>query len=474
MGRGSLSGAVVANVRPGSIAAELGLRPGDRLCEVNGSPLRDYIDYRYLTAEPLVELRVIRPCGEDVIFEVEKDPDEDLGLVFTADIFGDPPQVRTCTNKCVFCFVDRLPPGLRPALYVKDDDYRLSFLHGNFITLTNLRPEDLARIEAMRLSPLYVSVHSTEPALRARLMGSPRAAAIMDDLRRLIRAGVSVHAQIVVCPGLNDGPHLERSLEDLASLRPGVESVGVVPVGLTRFGPPSGPVRRLTPAECRALLETLLRWHRKTDGFVFPADEFFLVTGSPVPGARFYRGFPQLENGIGLVRLFLDDLARVRRGRGSAADGSGAGAEDGAAGVTHAAARTAVDAGPDGTPPGEGFVVVTGTLARPYVERAVEAVSERLGVEGEVVEVRNEFLGPSVTVAGLLAGRDVLEATRKAARGRPVLVPGSALRAGSDEFLDGVSLGDLSAATGARFVDGGWLPSHMLGALRDLGRREGM
>ncbi|HCJ11114.1 MAG TPA: DUF512 domain-containing protein, partial [Clostridiales bacterium] len=417
MGRGSLSGAVVANVRPGSIAAELGLRPGDRLCEVNGSPLRDYIDYRYLTAEPLVELRVIRSCGEDVIYEVEKDPDEDLGLVFTADIFGDPPQVRTCTNKCVFCFVDRLPPGLRPALYVKDDDYRLSFLHGNFITLTNLTPEDLARIEAMRLSPLYVSVHSTEPALRARLMGNPRAAAVMDDLRRLIRAGVSVHTQIVVCPGLNDGPHLERSLEDLASLRPEVESVGVVPVGLTRFGPPSGPVRRLTPAECRALLETLFRWHRQTDGFVFPADELLVVTGSPVPGARFYRGFPQLENGIGLVRLFLDDLARVRQGRGPAVGAAAA----------------------------EGFVVVTGTLARPYVERAVEAVSERLGVEGEVVEVRNEFLGPSVTVAGLLAGRDVLEATRKAARGRPVLVPGSALRAGSDEFLDGVSLGDLSA-----------------------------
>jgi putative radical SAM enzyme (TIGR03279 family) len=458
---------VVANVRPGSIAAELGLRPGDRLCEVNGSPLRDYIDYRYLTAEPLVELRVIRPCGEDLIFEVEKDPDEDLGLVFTADIFGDPPQVRTCTNKCVFCFVDRLPPGLRPALYVKDDDYRLSFLHGNFVTLTNLTPEDLARIEAMRLSPLYVSVHSTEPALRARLMGSPRAAAVMDDLCRLIRAGVSVHAQIVVCPGLNDGPHLERSLEDLASLRPGVESVGVVPVGLSRFGPPSAPVRRLTPAECEALLETLLRWHRETDGFVFPADELLLVTGSPVPGARFYRGFPQLENGIGLVRLFLDDLARVRRRGGPAADGAVAGATHGAAG------RAGVNTGPGGGPPEKGFVVVTGTLARPYVERAVEAVSRRLGVEGEVVEVRNEFLGPSVTVAGLLAGKDVLEATRKVAHGRPVLVPGSALRAGSDDFLDGVSLGDLSAATGTRFVDGGWLPSHMLNTLRDLGRREG-
>lgn len=468
-------GAVIRQVRPLSIAADLGLVPGDRLYEIGGRRPRDYIDYRFLSAEALVELRVIRRDGEEVIFEVEKDLDEDLGLEFTEDIFAG--KVRTCANRCVFCFVDRLPPGLRPSLYLKDDDYRLSFLHGNFVTLTNFTAADRDRVLALRLSPLYVSVHATEPELRAAMMGSARAAGIFDQLRELVRGGITVHAQVVVCPGLNDGEHLERTLADLSSLRPGVASAGVVPVGLTRFGPPGNPVRPASPVEEDRLVETALAWHERLGGFVYPADELFLDTGRQVPPARFYGDFPQLQNGIGLARVFLDDLgklsSRVARGgtAGRQPAGRPAAARSDAPGQ---AARVRNGGGP--------FLVVTGALARPLVEAAVKAVSAASGRPGQTVAVRNTFLGESVTVAGLLAGADVERAVtgaaggaeraaRKVGTGRygqgegPVLVPGAALRAGTDEFLDGLTLGDLERRTGRRFVDAGWLPSQMLSAL---------
>ncbi len=460
------AGGIVAWVRPGSIAAQLGLRPGDRVAEIGGAVPRDYIDYRFLTAEPLLELRVARRNGEEVVFEIEKDPDEDLGLAFTEDIFGGPPRIKTCGNHCLFCFVDRLPAGLRPALYLKDDDYRLSFLHGNFISLTNLTRGDLDRIAGQRLSPLYVSVHATEPELRASLMGSPRAARVLEDLAGLTRAGITVHTQVVVCPGINDGPHLERTLSDLAGLRPGVASVGVVPVGLTRFGPAEGPVRGLTRLEAEALLDQVLGGHERLGGFVYPADELFLATGRDLPPASFYGDFVQLQNGIGLGRMFLDDLERLeRRLRRPAARG-----------LTR--------------PPGERFLAVTGRLARPLVAEAVRVVSAGTEFEGEVLEVANEFFGTAVTVAGLLAGEDILRAVREAGLGArageaepagtsgPVVVPGTALRAGSDQFLDGLTLGDLARETGRPFLAGGWLPRQMLGALRawrragaPLGRR---
>ncbi len=442
-------GAVVSRVRPGSVAAEIGLEPGDRLHRVGQSYLSDYIDYRYLIAEPLIELGVTRRDGTEIVFEIEKDVDEDLGLEFTEDIFG-AGKLKVCGNRCLFCFVDRLPPRLRPALYVKDDDYRLSFLHGNFVTLTNLSQADLDRILALHLSPLYVSVHATEPAVRERLLGSPRAGAILQQMEALTRGGIAIQAQVVVCPGCNDGEHLERTLADLAALRPGVESVGVVPVGLTAFGPPDSPVRRATPAELRHTLDQVLAWHKGLGGFVYPADEYFLALGLELPAARFYDGYPQLQNGIGLGRVFLDDLRKLeKKGR------------DRAPGTTEAPAGT--------------FLVVTGELARPLLEAATRTVSVLTGLEGRMTKASNEFLGRSVTVAGLLSGADVEravareDATTGGAKGggvSPVLVPGAALRAGSDEFLDGLTLTEISRRTGRPFLDAGWLPSQMLEALR--------
>jgi len=437
-------GGVIESVRPGSIADEIGLKPGDRVYEVDGSRLEDYIDYRFLTSEPYIQVRVVRPDGEELVCDIEKDPDEDLGIGFTHDIFGGPAAVKRCRNRCLFCFVDRLPPGLRPSLYVKDDDYRLSFLHGNFISLTNLTPGDEDRILSLRLSPLFVSVHTSDPDLRARLMGSRRAGEIMDQLTRLTRGGVTVHAQVVVCPGLNDGPRLDRTVRDLARLRPGLASVGVVPVGLTRFGPGEGPVRPPTAAEARGLADHVLALNREMEGFVFPADELLLSTGLDIPPAGFYRGFPQLQNGIGLARRFLDDLDVVRRCGVLSGRGAGGRVAD-----------------------GEGFLVVTGTLARPLMDEAVRVLSSATGRRGEVVEVSNDFFGPTVTVAGLLSGADIGRSfsRRSGDGGGPVLVPEAALRAGSEEFLDGLGLHDLSRATGRPFLEAGWLPSHMLEVL---------
>lgn len=448
-GRPSLPGATIIEVRDGSIGQELGLGPGDRILAVGGAPLEDYIDYRFLTSEPSVELSVVRPDGEAVVFEIEKDPDEDLGLVFSEDVFGGPERVKRCGNRCRFCFVDRLPPGLRAALYVKDDDYRLSFLHGNFITLTNLGRADLERIAKLRLSPLYVSVHATDPQLRAALMGTPRAAAIMEQLTWLAEAGITIHTQVVVCPGLNDGRQLDRTMGDLFSLHPAVASVGVVPVGLTRFGPgpKAGGVRALTDRESAELLESVLCWHKRLGGFAYPADELFLRAGRTVPRAAFYDGYPQLQNGIGLVRVFLDDLARLERRVAAEA------------GQSRAAAARAGE--------GAGFVVVTGALAAPLLERALPAVSRAVGVPGRVVVVDNGFFGPGVTVSGLLAGRDVLAAVRRpgADGSGPIVVPGAALRAGSDEFVDGVTCRDIARETGRPCLDGGWLPSHLVAGL---------
>jgi putative radical SAM enzyme (TIGR03279 family) len=465
------AGGVVERVRPGSIAAALGMQPGDRIREVNDTPLRDYIDYRFLTSEPEITVRVTRPNGTEVLLEIEKDPDEDLGLEFTEDIFGGPDAVRSCGNSCVFCFVDRLPRGLRPALYVKDDDYRLSFLHGNFITLTNLTDPDVRRIESQRLNPLYVSVHVTQPELRATMMGNSLAAGILEQLRDLADRGVRVHGQIVVCPGWNDGPHLERTIADLADLRPAVESVGVVPVGLGHSGPagsgsrgPVGalPIRPATPGEKAAMLDLTLTWHRRLGGFVYPADELFLSLDRPLPASSFYDDFPQLQNGIGLARVFLEDLARLervaRRQRNSSLPSEITRPKPGGATAAANSSSGASLAAP--------FTVITGRLARPLVDAAVALVSRLTGRPGQVVTAGSELFGPEVTVAGLLAGEDVVQAAKGLQGSGPVLVPRSALRAGSDELLDGQTLHGISREHGRPFLDGGFLPSHMLAALR--------
>jgi putative radical SAM enzyme (TIGR03279 family) len=411
--------AEVESVRPGSAAARAGIRPGDRVLRVDGRAPRDYIHYRYLAADEKVTLTVQDRSGQRRRAVLSKALDEDPGMRFTRDVFDG---IRTCRNRCRFCFVDQLPEGLRPALYVRDDDYRLSFLHGNFITLTNLSPADRARIARLHLSPLYVSVHATEPEVRAKLFGT-RTPDVLAEMKRLTAKAIEFHTQIVVCPGVNDGVHLERTARDLAALHPGVQSVGVVPVGLTRHRRRLPKVLAVGKSLAAEILSQVRGWQREFlkqlgTRLVFAADELYLLAGRPIPGRAHYESFPQLSNGIGGARLFLDRVRRMRPLK----------------------LRRRVRA-----------TLVTGEAAGELAGALAKKLAEGGRVQAEVNVVRNRLLGSSVTTAGLLAGRDIARALRGRKPGGIVIVPAAALGA-VGEFLDGMTLQQLERKVGARVL----------------------
>ena len=312
--RSTAEGVVVAAVRPRTVAAEAGLVAGDRILTINGRPLRDAIDFQFYGAEDRLELSVDRE-GSRRALRLRRRPGAELGLELEAPRPGD---IATCANKCVFCFIHQLPRGMRRSLYVKDDDFRLSFLHGNYITLSDLDEPSFERILAQRLSPLYVSVHATDPELRWRMLGQPRhSAEILPRLERLAKAGIRIHAQIVLCPDWNDGAHLERSVRELAPLHPQVATTAIVPVGLTRHRERLPSLRTLTDDEARALVDTVAGWQAHyldtlDTRFVFLGDEVYLQAGRPLPPAEAYEGFAIAEDGVGLVRRFEDGFARPR------------------------------------------------------------------------------------------------------------------------------------------------------------------
>ncbi|MGB9724175.1 MAG: DUF512 domain-containing protein [Chloroflexia bacterium] len=406
------------------VARAAGLLPGDRLLSANGRPLRDIIDFRFYADGPRATFEVLRG-GEKRTVTLRRPPGSDWGIAFTHPIFD---RIRPCANRCPFCFLDQLPAGLRPGLYLRDDDYRLSFLYGNFVTLTNLRPEDWERLAEQRLSPLYVSVHATEPELRRLLLGRPDLPDIREQLARLARLGIAIHAQVVLCPGGNDGVHLERTVADLAGLFPTVRSISLVPVGLTRFRrpAPSGleghfPLRPYTSAEARDLLrwaEPRRRAFRRMWGcsFLYPADEFYLLAGRPVPSARLYDGFPQVENGVGLVRLLLDDWVRLRRQISQER--------------FHPRRLT----------------LACGTLIAPLLSRLAGELASCQELSIEVLPVENITFGPTVTVSGLLTG-EALRAGLRKAQGEILFLPRTAF----DErgrTLDEVSVEELERELG--------------------------
>jgi len=403
-----MKGVLIEEVSFSSIAQEVGIEPGDRLLEVNGHSIRDLLDYRfYSSGEDMLVLLVDKGEGELWEVEIEKEPEEEVGLLLE-DI-----RPRGCGCRCIFCFMDQMPPGLRPSLYFKDDDYRLSFLHGNYITLTNLTEEDWERLEEQRLSPLYVSVHATDPQVRAFMMGSFKAARILDDLRRLISLGIRVHAQIVLCPGINDGEILSRTLEDLLLLHPGVASVALVPVGLTRYrdGLPSlkpitGEYASRVVEEGHAFRE---RARARTGGpFLYLADEWYLVAGLPLPPVEYYGDFAQIEDGVGMVSLFLEDWRQM---------------------VPREALQLEFPQ-----------ILVTGEAFAPFLEECVALSPWKEQVK--VLPVANEFFGSRVTVAGLITGGDILKALEKAPPGE-VIIPGVMLNQ-EGRFLDNLTLLDIA------------------------------
>jgi len=393
------------------MACSLGLEPGDSLISINGLPIRDLIDYRFRSAEPSLLLEVEQE-GKRRQLRLTKGPDDDLGIGFEAVAFDG---VRRCHNRCFFCFVDGLPQGLRPSLYLKDDDYRLSFLFGNYLTLTNLSEDDWKRLGEQRLSPLYVSVHTTDPDLRRQMLGNPLASGILEQLRRLGEQGIKVHAQVVLCPGVNDGHYLDETISHLATLYPTISSIAVVPVGVTRYNMgrwvPGG--RRLKPMsgeEAKAVLAQLRPWQRDCRrrlgvSLVYAADELYLLAGEPFPSARAYDGFPQYHNGVGMVRSLVDGWRRIRW-----------------QGVT--------------LPRRLRLTLVCGTLIAPMLRGLVEELNRLDDLMTDLVPVSNHLFGETVTVSGLLAGGDVIEQLRGNCHGDVLVLPRAMLDSGGERTLD--------------------------------------
>ncbi len=410
-GRGHLISGVVA----GSPAEKAGLRPGDRLLRLDGRPVRDIIDYKIAEADDTLRLLWLTPTGKLRRQTLHKPVQEPLGLQFEPPTLA---PLQRCRNRCLFCFVNQNPRGLRRSLYLKDDDYRLSFLYGNFITLNSLTAHQLQRIIKLRLSPLYVSVHATDPKIRRILFGTQLADRGLENLEKLAAAGIGLHLQVVLCPGYNTGEVLERTVRDLARLGPAALSLALVPVGLTAHRAMGPPLRRLNQEEARALLRQLAVWQRfflRTRGsrFVFAADEIYNLAGAAIPEAESYEGFPQLENGIGLSRLFLDELAELPN--------------------------------PPLKPPPRRFraTLATGREAAPLIEKLARRFNRVPGLALQTKVVENRFFGAPVTVAGLLTGRDLEAALAGKDLGEAVFISRNLLKEGSGIFLDDTTVAEL-------------------------------
>ena len=406
---------VVSEVLAGSPGAALGLRAGDRLLAIDGEALEDFLDWEFLSAEPAFRLDVLRggalPRRETVA--VERDLGRDFGLRL------EPPAIKRCTNKCDFCFIDQMPKGLRRSLYVKDEDYRYSFLYGNYVTTTNLKERDFVRILRYRLTPLYISVHATDPDVRERILKNPKAGELLPNLRRLAGGGIAFHTQIVLCPGVNDGAVLLRSFDDLLALGESLLSISVVPVGLTGHRERLAGMTAVTPAYAAEVRDAVEEYRAASSpgdaARMHLADEIHLQAGADLPAADAYGDFGLVENGIGMTRLFLEDVAaalpELRSGRGS---------------------RVAL---------------LTGGLMAPVLRREVAPLLAARDWRPDVVEVANGLFGAGVTCAGLLAGRDLLGAVRERAESGAdlVLYPREALNV-DGRFLDDLSREELAAS----------------------------
>ncbi len=417
MSREITDGVRVLRVKPRSLAAVAGLAPGDHLVAINGSPLRDAIDFQVLSGEEDLAIHLLRD-GIPRDATIHRRWGKELGLELAPPTPG---EIQTCANKCVFCFIHQLPRGMRRSLYVKDDDFRLSFLHGNYITLTDLSEEEMQRIVDQHLSPLYISAHATDPELRHILLGKPKIKGdLMPRMRHLAQAGIRMHAQIVLCPDLNDGRHLARSVRELAELYPEVATLAVVPVGLTRHRERLPALRPVTGNEARALLIAIHGWQseylrRLGSRFVFAADELYILAGWDSPPVEAYEDFPVVEDGIGLVRKFLDGW------------------------------RTAARTLPGRVDPPRHVSVATGELFAPYLERSLAALRGIQGLRVSCYPIPNDFFGRRITVAGLLTGQDLLTYLSRQPLGDLLLVPGVALKDGAGVFLDDLTPQDLAS-----------------------------
>lgn len=413
-------GVVITAVTPSSLGGELELEPGDRVIKVNGRPVRDYLDFRFQTGgETDLTLEVRKKTGEDWELEIERGEGEDFGLSFEQIV------PRQCANECIFCFCKGNPEDARPSLFIRDEDVRLSFLYGNYTTLTSITEDEMQRIIEQRLSPQYVSVHATDLDVRAYLLGIDKSRAeISDKLARLLDAGIEIHAQVVLCPTINDGDVLRRTIFDLAGYYPGVSSVAIVPLGLTRYNTDER-LTAVTPEFCRRAIKDVnaiqkeLRSQLGTT-FAFLGDEIYLRAGSKVPGRHHYGDYPQIEDGIGMVRSFANEFARLMK---------------------------RLERRPPKNSGGLKGTIMTGTLFAPVLSRQIGNLNQRFGTTLEVAGVENHYFGGDVSVAGLLTGSDFVKAV-DSVRGDFLIIPRSTLKSDEEIMLDGMTLAELRERVG--------------------------
>ena len=411
-------GHVITGIKPGSIAEELGVEPGDRLISINETEIEDIFDYRYLTDDEELTLLIYSAKEKDYFeCEVSKDADEDLGFEFGEGLMD---EYRSCCNKCIFCFIDQMPPGMRKTLYFKDDDARLSFLQGNYITLTNMKKKDIEKVCFYKLSPINISIHTTNPELRCRMLHNRFAGDALKHIRTFCEAGLELNGQIVLCKGVNDGDELDRTLKDIEEYLPNLKSLSVVPVGLTRYREGLYPLEPFDREDSEKVLDRIDRWQKYYKekygtNLIYASDEWYLTAGRELPLQSEYEGFLQIENGVGMLRSLIDEFDEaikkdyvMHRGRAS---------------------------------------LITGVAAYPVIKMLAGRIMEKYPeIEIEVYSIINDFFGHRITVAGLITGQDILKQLKGRDLGEFIVIPTAMLRAGEKVFLDDVTVDDIQNA----------------------------
>lgn len=414
---------VIANVESGSIAEEAGIEVGDVLVSINGNTVHDIIEYRFLINDENIDMVIRKANGEEWDIEIEKDFNDDLGIEFEDTSMNNP---KHCHNKCIFCFIDQLPKGLRESLYFKDDDSRLSFLHGNFVTLTNMKDDDINRIIKYRISPINISVHTTNPELRVKMLNNKNAGKIMELIQRLVEGGIKINSQIVLCPGINDGDELERTLNDLFKFYPGIENVAIVPVGITKYRENLFSIEGYTKETSSNVITLVHNMQNKFinkvgEPFARLADEFYITAGIQLPPFEHYGDFEQLEDGVGMLRYFenriKEDLADITL------DGKG-----------------------------REFALITGTSSTEFMKYISGEIERKLNIKMAVYTIKNNFFGERITVTGLITGKDIINQIKGRIKEDILFIPSNMLKADEDIFLDDITLENLKKELGVRTV----------------------
>ncbi len=419
-------------VEPDSLAFEAGIEPGDMLMAVNGREIKDILEFKFITADEEFEITVQKQDGSVEVIDVINEYGEDFGVEFENALMT---KARSCANKCIFCFIDQVPKGMRETLYFKDDDSRLSFLQGNYITMTNMSDRDIESIAEMRMSPINVSVQCTNPSLREFMLGNKRAGKLLEQMKKLADAGIVLNCQIVLCPGINDGEELERTLSDLCEFLPSVFSISVVPVGMTKFRKGLYEIKPYTKESSADVINQVEKWQKKFMELcgrrtLYAADEFYIMAEKEFPPYEAYEDFPQLENGVGMSALTIDEFMSEL--------------EDGCEG---------------------GFkkvTLVTGMISEAIIKKLVSNIK---GIDVEVVGIRNDFFGESITVSGLVTATDIINQLSGKTEGRRVFIPINMLRADTDVFLDDLTVSDVEKALGCEITvidDGAHLARELL------------